>query len=340
MTLITYPTRVHFADGVLEEALHSELERIQGSRFMLVCHNRAADGELMDRVLGGLPRRTTLDHVVFSDATNLRTRAYEIAKTPVRPDAIIAFGSSKAIEFGRKIRFTIDRATGGRADLFGIPAVDGLPDPCQRKLESKQAGLPSVVICDPTVIMGASEIESRHAANMSLIRCIEAYLSGDYNPPADGIALDGLSRCLSSLHKIGEQSGLEQYREVMAAGLNAFLSQEKGVGPAQTMTESMLGNAPKAQRAAIARLVLPGVLRSRAMDGEKAYVLGKVLSEVQEPLAEVTLRILSNGEMPRTLADIGVPHEALDPAAKSVVGHSGLTFKKARSVLAKAYEGN
>ncbi|MDA8585027.1 iron-containing alcohol dehydrogenase [Rhodobacteraceae bacterium] len=339
MTLITYPSRVHFADGVLEEALYSELERIQGSSFLLVFHKDETDSELMDRVLGGLPSRTTQEHVLFGDTTNLREQAFEIAETPVQPGAIIAFGSSKAIEFGRKIRYTIDRASGMRPVLFGIPAIDGLPDPCHRKIESKQAGLPSVIICDPTVIMGAGEGESREAAMMSLIRCVEAYLSATYNPPADGIALDGLSRCLTSLHKIGEKVGLDLCRDVMAAGLNAFLSQEKGVGPAQTMTQSMMTEAPNAQRAAIARLVLPGVLRNRAIDDQKADVLGKVLSDVKEPLAEVTRRILSNVQMPRTLADIGVPHKALDPAAESVAGQSGLTFLQARAVLEEVYEG-
>ncbi|MDA9865573.1 hypothetical protein N9C96_02745, partial [bacterium] len=97
--------------------------------------------------------------------------------------------------------------------------------------------------------------------------------------------------------------------------------------------------APRAQRAAIARLLLPGVLRSQAIDDQKADVLGKVLSDVKEPLAEATRRILSNVPMPQTLAAIGVPHKALDPAAESVAGHSGLTFLQARSVLEEVYEG-
>lgn len=174
---------------------------------------------------------------------------------------------------------------------------------------------------------------------MNLIRCIEAYLSTAYNPPADGIALDGLSRCLHSLQQVETAEGLDLCRNVMAAGLNAFLSQEKGMGPAQIMTESLLSEAPRGQKAAIARLVLPGVLSRQDMDGQKADVLRKVLSETNEPLAEATRRILSGVKMPSTLADIGVPHDALDAAAQSVKGQSGFSVQKARSVLEEAYEG-
>ncbi len=339
MTLITYPTRVHFADGVLEEALHSELERIAASRLMLVCDEAAAEGELMDRLMAGLPRRTASELIVFNDTTDLRARAYEIGETHTPPDAIVSFASAKAIEFGRKIRFVINRETGKRPFLFGVPSVDGLPDPCLRKLESPTAGLPSVVICDPTIILGVGRRESREAAVMSLIRCIEAYLSAAYNPPADGIALDGLSRCLHSLQQVGTSSGLDLCRNVMAAGLNAFLSQEKGMGPAQIMTDSLLTEAPRGQKTAIARLVLPGVLRRQDVDGHKADVLRKVLSDAGEPLADATRRILSEVKMPATLADIGVPHNALDAAAQSVEGQSGFSVQKARSVLEEVYEG-
>ncbi len=339
MTLITYPTRVHFADGVLEEALHSELERIKGSRVLLVCHRTDAEGELMDRIVGGLPARVSSELVLFDDKADLRSHAYEVAEISDAPDAVISFASAKAIEFGRKIRFAVNSKRGKRPVMFGVPAIDGLPDPCLKKLESPIAGLPAVVICDPTIILAAGEAESRDAAVMSLIRCIESYLSAAYNPPADGIALDGLSRCLNSLRQIGDKAGLDLSRDVMAAGLNAFLSQEKGMGPAQTMTAQLLDMADAEHRAAIARLVLPGTIQARDMDGGKADVLRKVLSEVDEPLADATRRVLASAEMPGTLADLGVPVEALDRAAKAVEGDAGLTFQKARSILADVYEG-
>ena len=339
MTLITYPTRVHFADGALEEALHSELERVKGSSVLLVCGSDMTQGELMDRVVSGLPSRVVTDQAVIEPSAALRDIAAEVARRPIHPDTIVSFGSSRAMELGRKIRFAIDQAGSTRPNLFAVPAVDGMPDPCNRRVESNRAGLPSVVICDPTVAMGAGQAECLKATVMSLIRCVEAYLSGGYNPPADGMALDGLSRCLTSLERIDDGTGLDLHREVMAAGLNAFLSQDKGVGPAQTMTTSLLEHDAPAKRAAIARLVLPGIMKARDMDQDKADVLRKVLSKADEPLEEATRRILADIQMAPSLADIGVPIEALEPAARSVAGSVGLTLQKARLVLEEVYEG-
>ncbi|MEM9549974.1 MAG: iron-containing alcohol dehydrogenase [Pseudomonadota bacterium] len=339
MTLITYPTRVHFADGVLEEALHSELERVKASTVLLVCAAELAEGELIDRIVSGLPTRLVTEQALIGSGRGLRAIAAEVARRPVHPDVILSFGSSRAVELGRKMRFAVDQAGSPRPALFAVPAVDGMPDPCTRKLESNQAGLPSVVICDPTVISDAGTSDSMRSAVMSLIRCVEAYLSLGYNPPADGMALDGLSRCLTNLGRIGRERGLELHREVMAAGLNAFLSQEKGVGPAQTMTASLLKDDEIDKRAAIARLVLPGIMQAREMDNDKADVLRKVLSDADEPLADAIRRVLARAEMPRSLADVGVRADALDAAAKSVAGSAGLTFRKARSVLDDVYEG-
>ena len=338
MTLITYPTRVHFADGVLEEALYSELERAGSQKVLLISDDTVCETALNERVLAGIPNRVLTDQLVFKRGAELRKVSREAVKTRSAPDTILAFGSSSAVELGRKIRFGVDQAGSKRPILFAVPAVDGLPGPCLKNLESKQAGLPAVVICDPTVNIGVGQGDSLSATVISLIRCLEAYLSASYNPPADGMALDGVSRCIASLEKQGGRSSIDLHREVMAAGLNAFLAQDKGVGPAQTMTAALMQAGGYRQKAAIARLVLPGVMRARAMDDKKVDVLRKVLSETDEHLADAARRILQKIEMPGSLAAIGVPHDALDQAAKAVAGSAGLTFQHARLVLEEVYE--
>ena len=55
MTLITYLSRVHFADGVLEVALSSELELNKRSRPLLVYEPDVVSNEFSERVIAGLP---------------------------------------------------------------------------------------------------------------------------------------------------------------------------------------------------------------------------------------------------------------------------------------------
>jgi alcohol dehydrogenase class IV len=336
MTLITYPTRVHFADDVLEEALHSELERVRARRVLLVCDRDIADSELADRVMSGLLTGIKTDRLVFGPGSDLRA----IAAEAVGPhDTLIAFGSAQAIELGRNCRYARLRQTGKRPHLFAVPGVDGLPDPCPEHLESPRAGLPSVLICDPTVALDAGQGASVRASIICLIRCVESYLAHAYNPPADGMALDGLCRCVITLPKIGAAPDIAVHRELMAACLNAALSQEKGLGPTQRLSAALARDDHAGDLAAIARLLLPGVLRACAIDGDKAEVLRKVLGEATTPLDKVMQRILSAVPMPASLADLGISRQALDGAARSAAGTAGLTFQGAREVLEAVYQG-
>ncbi|MEM7547049.1 MAG: iron-containing alcohol dehydrogenase [Pseudomonadota bacterium] len=338
MTLITYPTRVHFADHVLEEALQSELERVQCHRLLLTCDRSVAATEMMDRVMSGIPGRIKVKVVTFGEDTYLRGIAQELADPASPHDTIVAFGSARAVELGRKCRYA--KATRGRErpELFAIPAVDGLPNPCRRNLESTRAGLPSVLICDPTVTLSAAPDASYRASVLAVIRCVESYLAQSYNPPADGMALDGLTRCVESLPHIADETGIDIHREVMAACLNAALSQEKGIGPAQALSEALVGEDAGTDQVSIARLVLPGVMRVRSMDHAKADVLRKVLGDTAAPLDVVTERLLSRAPLPGSLSDLGVSRGALDPAAEAAAGVAGLTFDQARDILDAVYE--
>ena len=96
MTLITYPTHVHFADDVLEEALHSELERAGCVAPLLLMAHHPQNLELEDRVRAGLPVAAKPDLVTYSPDSDLRSIAKEVASPGFTPDVIIAFGTARA----------------------------------------------------------------------------------------------------------------------------------------------------------------------------------------------------------------------------------------------------
>lgn len=338
MTLITYPTRVHFADGVLEEALYSELDRLKCTRVLAVHDTSVDEHEFADRVWGGLPHRLAVEKMTVDKTSDL----HDLVRTTVRGgasfDTIIAFGSARAIELGRKCRYGAMQSTGRRPNLFAVPGIDGLPNPCTRNVESSRAGLPTVLICDPTLVMTADRASSLAATVISFVRCVESYLAQAYNPPADGMALDGLSRCLRTLTRLEQDRDIEVYRELMAAALNASFSQEKGVGPAQTIVAKLGEQAPTGQEAALARLVLPAVVQASIVDSEKAKVLSNVMGEAGSPLAQSLARALSDADSPGSLSRLGVERASLGDAARAVVGSAGLTFAHARDALEAIFE--
>ncbi len=336
MTLITYPTRVHFADDVLEEALHSELER-EGCRLpLLITAHAPAHPELEDRVRAGLPPTVKPQLVTFSPESDQYTIVKDVTASGLMPDVIIAFGAARAIELGRKFRYTYAKKHNTRLSLYAIPGVDGLPGPCTRNLETWRAGLPSVLICDPTVTLAADGMQLRKAAVLSLVRCYESYLAVAYNPPADGMALDGLNRCVNNLPKIDAAADVDLHREVMAANLNAGLSQEKGVGPAIAMA-AILAKVP-GDTADIAGLILPAVARAQYVNSDKAEALRKVLGQDDLPLDRALDRILTFPNGPQSLAGLGISKTALDDAAAAVGDKFGLNFQSARAALDTIYE--
>ena len=337
MTLITYPMRVHFADDVLEEVLHSELQRVRSRRVLLVFGAELAEGELADRVRSGVPRGLRADALCFAPGADLRDLA--AAAAGEERDTIIAFGSARAIELGRRCRLAQVARHRARPDLFAVPGIDGLPSPSLCPVESARAGLPSVIVLDPTVASGAGQGANLRTSVLSLIRCVESYLAQAFNPPADGMALDGLSRSVAAMPRIGRrEGGIALHRELMAASLNAVLSQEKGTGPAQVLSILLSRTGQAGDEAAIARLVLPGLIRTRAVEAARADVLRKVLGDTLEPLDRVLRKVLSDAALPATLTDIGIDRAALDGAARAVTGMAGLTFGHARDVLEEVYE--
>jgi len=338
MTLITYPTRVHFADDVLEEALHSELERAGSVAPLLLMAHSPTNAELEDRVRAGLPPLAKPHLVTYSDDSDLRIIAKDVAGLEFMPDVIIAFGAARAIELARKCRYAITQSLKKRLPLYAIPGVDGLPGPCTRNLESWRSGLPSVLICDPTVALGAGQVHSQRASVLSLVRCCESYLANAYNPPADGMALDGLNRCVINLPKLGTVAGVDLHRELMAANLNAALSQEKGIGPALMMSAVLAQAGEGLEEADVARLVLPSVVRAQSVDVEKADALRKVLGQDDLRLGDAMRQVLAAVDGPMSLSQMGIPRQALKSAAQAAVGKAGFVYDTALRVLDEIYE--
>lgn len=337
MTLITYPSRVHFADDVLEEALHSELERSGCISPLLVYDNAQFETEFFYRVMAGLPRSVKPQMLSFTRACDLSQAAKTAIDHSNRPDIVIAFGSAPAIELGRKCRFLLAQSYGKQPPLYAILGVDGLPGPCPRNLQTWRAGLPSVLICDPTVALRADLKQSRQSVVLSLVRCIESYLANAYNPPADGMALDALTRSVTNLPKIAGHTGLAVQREFMAAALNAALSQEKGVGPALVLAAALADRNGGIEVPDLARLILPSVVKNVSIDGAKAKVLLKVIGGPEAELSAAIERLMTSIPMRSSLSDLGVTPEDISAVAQQVDGKAGLEYDSVRQVLDPVY---
>lgn len=272
MTLITYLSRVHFADGVLEVALSSELELNQLSRPLLVAEQSAVSNEFSERVVSGLPFWCNYSSYEIPAKLNTSQAISELQQhlRETKADVIIAFGSSFALSAAdaccREISGNAHEhtaAVSSNPKLFAIPGVDGVPAMSMSRNDiawAKHYGTgiqPTTVIIDPTLIIGESIERTSAAIADTLARCLSAHFSAGYNPPADGIALEGIKRILRNVETLVAVDNLEMRRELMAASLNGTLAMQKEAGISHDLCNILLRDAPRTVNAgAIMRLLI------------------------------------------------------------------------------------
>lgn len=236
MSLISFMTRIHFADRVLEDALPEELGKLNVKRPLIVTDEAGENEDCLERLFDALPADCDPVHLsgYRSQVKSAQVRATSKAYLKNRCDAVIGFGGAVALDLVRVIE--APPRSGTHLHLLTIPtttesvglgpvggAISNLP-----VLNPKN---PSVVLCDATLTLGNNAYATAIAGMDTLTHCLEAYLGTAFNPPADGIALEGLRRAMRHLARaVEDESDMEARREMLAAALNAGLSARKGLG--------------------------------------------------------------------------------------------------------------
>jgi hypothetical protein len=348
MTLITYLTRIHFADGVLEEALWAEMEAWKKLRPLIVTDDEHLSGDMAERILAGLPTKSSSQTYTKIPPIPTEHHARKIAAQyrDAGCDVLLAFGTSRAIDLAKVARIAIahegdigrfsvkhgrSRLIGSNLPhLFAIPSISGVGAAVsahtplvlrngERTLITCKTLIPAVTICDPTLSLGANAEQSASAGADAISHCIEAFLSKSYNPPAEGIAIDGLKRAVENLERVLDNGAdLSARREMMAASLNGALALQKGLGACHAISNALeLVSDTELDQGELNRITLPSVLRfnedaasdkfrtlSRTFGFRKPYRLADAVEDYFQPLP-----------LPKSLSGIGLREIQLKDAA-------------------------
>ena len=347
MTLITYLTRVHFADGVLEEALHSELERHGKLRPLIIAEQGELSGAIADRFFSSFPIRTSAETFIGVPAIPTEAAAGEVARIyhHTQRDVLLAFGSSRAIDLAKAARVAIaydepisalsreeggsQRIGEGLPDLIAIPGIAGfasaVSDYARVKLTaggqvmlSSPRILPLVTICDPTLTLGSTPVASASAASGVISRGVESYLSRGFNPPADGLALDGLSRIVRNIRTVLDREDLDARRETMAGSLNSALSLQKGLCVVHAITNALAAStAVDVDPCAVGRLLMPHLVRHYGdrLNGKSEPIKQALGLSPSMSLADGLTQVMADYPLPNRLSDMGVLKPDLAQAA-------------------------
>ncbi|WP_370400578.1 iron-containing alcohol dehydrogenase [Sulfitobacter sp. JB4-11] len=353
MTLIDYLNRVHFADNIIEEAVWAELDRRLDGKLCVLSTTDQFEGELGERVRAGLPRQSRTANCPIKDGVPTEEEALRVAAfyTDNNCTAVLAFGRGYVINLAKAVRLLVSqkaplaqyseteggsvRVTSPLPDLIAVPRLQGfiagfnglvsilLEDGTMIDIGSRNL-VPTVTIGDPTLAVQEPTSVQASASVEAITLCTEALLSPKYNPPANGIALDGLRRGLQSLSSISDRPDIRARRELMAACMNAAMVQQKGLGLTHAVTSSLCAiTSGTLDKGAIKRLVLPEILAFFADNGALAHsaLMGALGFTNPADTVKTMRRALRDLPLAASLSKMGITAEELQRCSTRAAHH-------------------
>jgi 4-hydroxybutyrate dehydrogenase len=347
MSLISYNTRIHFADNALADALEAEIDALRIRRPLVVADDGPERPGLTDRLLAafGPGVRPTLWTTAGGGATEAACDAVAEAFRASEADGLVGFGGRVAIALakGAGLRATHDGPLGAFAGQRGgaarirpiippIVAIPTTPDACSEispvAIISEAGGagvpivsphlLPRVALCDPSLIHDLSPERMASAAMDVLTHCIETFSATAYNPPADGIARDGLRRAFVHIERAVAGGDTHARRELMAAALDGALASQKGLGAVHAMSHALgsVATAPL-DHGAVNAVLLPHVLafNAPAIADRLADIRADFRLRRGADLPLALERLRARLGLPASLGALGLSPDGLDRAA-------------------------
>jgi alcohol dehydrogenase class IV len=219
--------------------------------------------------------------------------------------------------------------TAGTGSEVGRAALITLQD--GRKLGFISAHLiPKLAVCDPELTYGLPPGLTAATGMDALTHCIETFLSPRDNPPAEAIALDGLSRGVRFIEKaVADGSNAEARREMMMAALEGGLTFQKGLGAVHSLSHALGGLKDlMLHHGTLNAVLLPAVLRfNEPATGEKYAALRRAMGlSPGQDLASFIEGLNQRLGLPKSLREMGVPSQVYPAMAEAAVAdHSTAT---------------
>jgi alcohol dehydrogenase class IV len=99
----------------------------------------------------------------------------------------------------------------------------------------------------------------------AIAHCMETFMSAAFNPPADGIALDGLERGWAHIERATRDGSDREARfHLMSASMQGAMAFQKGLGCVHSLSHSLGGVDPRLHHGTLNAMFLPAVVRFNA----------------------------------------------------------------------------
>ncbi len=292
MAQILYVTNILIDFGALAQ-LKAECERVGMARPLVVTDAGVKAAGLLDRLLAALPG---MQPAVFdqtpSNPTEAAVRAAAAIYQAQACDGLIALGGGSAIDCAKGVAIatthegplktyaTIEggspKITAAVPPLIAVPTTAGTGSEVARGAilivdDGRKLGfhswhlVPRTALLDPELTLGLPPLLTAATGMDAIAHCMETFMSAAFNPPADGIALDGLRRGWAHIERATKNGTDREARlNMMSASMQGAMAFQKGLGCVHSLSHSLGGINPRLHHGTLNAVFLPAVIRFNA----------------------------------------------------------------------------
>lgn len=346
MALIYYVTQIQFEFGAIQ-LLKAECARSGITRPLIVTDPGVKAAGILQKALDALPGMTV---AVFdqtpSNPTEAAVRAAAAVYTAQQCDGLIAVGGGSSIDCAKGVAIaathagplsfyaTIEggspRITERVAPLIAVPTTAGTGSEVARGAiiivdDHRKLGfhswhlVPKTAICDPELTLDLPPLLTAATGMDAIAHCMETFMAPAFNPPADGIALDGLARGWAHIERATRDGADREARlNMMSASMQGAMAFQKGLGCVHSLSHSLGGVNPRLHHGTLNAMFLPAVIAFNAsaesIQKEQrlqrmAYAMGLASgSDIGEAIKDMNARL----GLPNGLAAMGVTTDMFD----------------------------
>ena len=293
MALINYITQIQIDFGAVQ-LLSQECDRLGIRRPLVVTDAGVRAAGVLERVTAQLGAGR--EFVVFdgtpSNPTERAMRAAVALYAEHRCDGIVAVGGGSPIDLAKGVAVCathegplksfaaieggVARITAATAPVIAEPTTAGTGSEVGRGAvlildDGRKVGVlsphlvPRVALCDPELTLGLPPMLTAATGMDAIAHCMETFMAPAFNPPADGIALDGLRRAWRHIERATATPGDREARlNMMSASMQGALAFQKGLGCVHSLSHSLGGIAPRLHHGTLNAILLPAVIRFNA----------------------------------------------------------------------------
>jgi 4-hydroxybutyrate dehydrogenase len=367
MERFAFPSTIKFGPGAVS-SLKDSLSELGVSKPLLVTDAGIVECGLVDKILAavGMDVEEVFSQV-DANPSESNVRAGVEAFRRGEFDGIVGLGGGSALDAAKGIRLLAchpgplrkygirqngwERMTEPMPEMIAIPTTAGTGSEVARGallIEATEGAkiavvgprlFPSMSISDPELTVGLPRILTAGTGMDALTHCIEEYLSPQFNPIVEGLALEGVRRVQASLIKACHNGfDIAARSDMMVAAMLGGMGFAKGLGIVHSLSHA-IGGLFGGHHGTLNAILLPACLEfNRESCLPKFRLLAQAAGIPVEGMddqgcadafIEHIVDLNTNLELSLRLSELGINESDLDRLAEySMKDHCHLTNPK------------